>query len=52
MTGTKLSTQQAAQTMRERYGEDYFKKIGYKGGKKKTNPRQYRRRNGRFGKLR
>ncbi len=34
MAGTKAGGQNTRQTILERYGEDYFKKIGAIGGKK------------------
>jgi hypothetical protein len=34
MAGTKIGGQRAAQTNKDRYGLDYFKKIGSKGGTK------------------
>lgn len=32
MAGTKIGGAKAAQTARERYGDDYFARIGRKGG--------------------
>ncbi len=34
MANTKAGGSKACQTLKERYGEDYFKKIGALGGKK------------------
>lgn len=36
MAGTKKGGQKAAQTNKERYGTDFYKKIGQVGGKKST----------------
>ena len=36
MAGTKTGGAKAAQTNRERYGEDFYKTIGSTGGKKGT----------------
>jgi len=33
MGGTKIGGQRAAATNKERYGEDFYQKIGAKGGK-------------------
>lgn len=33
MAGNKLGGQRASATNKERYGEDYYKKIGSKGGR-------------------
>ena len=36
MAGTKVGGRMATKTMKEKYGEDYFKNIGSKGGKAKV----------------
>jgi len=36
MAGTKDGGRMATKTMKEKYGEDYFKNIGSKGGKAKV----------------
>lgn len=36
MAGTKTGAQKALQTIREKYGEDYFEVIGRQGGAKKV----------------
>jgi general stress protein YciG len=36
MAGTKQGGQKAAQTNKERYGTDFYRKIGQVGGKKST----------------
>lgn len=36
MAGTKKGGKQAAQTNKKRYGEDFYSRIGSKGGKKST----------------
>lgn len=36
ISGTKLGGKKAAQTNRELYGEDFYRKIGAKGGKNGT----------------
>jgi len=33
MAGTKDGGKQGARTLREKYGEDYFRKLGQKGGR-------------------
>lgn len=36
MAGTKVGGRMATKTMKDKYGEDYFKNIGSKGGKAKV----------------
>lgn len=36
MAGTKQGGLSAAQTNKEKYGEDFYRRIGAKGGKKST----------------
>lgn len=38
MVGTALGGKHAAKTMKEKYGEDYYKKLGEKGGVSRINP--------------
>ena len=42
MAGTKIGGKRCAQTNIERYGKDYYSKLGRKGGKAKhTKPRGF-----------
>lgn len=40
MAGTKTGGSKAAQTIKEKYGEDYYTKIGAMGGKTKTTKKK------------